>query len=172
MPSAPLVQFYFLPLCILLLLPLSLPIDGADWGAQFRGWSAGDWCILVANGSLVYLGSILLLQVSSHACAPLRLCRLIGCAWTAPPSPASPPPQNATWQLGAPTVSMVYGLRLIAAIVEQRLILGATVITSGLQIGGVVVTVGAVTAWLAWQWRQAQLQSRARLRAAAVGEGG
>lgn len=41
--------------------------------------------------------------------------------------------QYATWVLGAPTVSMFYGLRLVAAIVESKIILGATVIKEPVQ---------------------------------------
>lgn len=37
------------------------------------------------------------------------------------------------WQLGAPTVSLMAGLRLLAAIVLSKLILGASAVQSGLQ---------------------------------------
>jgi len=40
---------------------------------------------------------------------------------------------RSTWVLGAPTVSMFYGLRLVAAIVESKIILGATVIKEPVQ---------------------------------------
>lgn len=45
------------------------------------------------------------------------------------------PLQHATWQLGAPTLSMFYGLRLVASIVESQLLLGYTVITDAVQVG-------------------------------------
>ncbi|PRW59246.1 colon cancer-associated Mic1 [Chlorella sorokiniana] len=91
------LQFCYLPLAILALLPLSLPIDGTNWSANFSGWDAGWWAILVVNGALVYLGGNFALQ-------------------------------NATWALGAPLVSMLYGLRLVFAIAEQKLVLGRTVL--------------------------------------------
>ncbi|KAL4420784.1 hypothetical protein ABPG75_010440 [Micractinium tetrahymenae] len=36
------LQYLFLLFCILLLLPLSLAVDGTDWTSQFRGWNAHD----------------------------------------------------------------------------------------------------------------------------------
>eukprot|EP00887_Chlorella_sp_A99_P005855 scaffold1.g5855.t1 len=83
---------------ILVLLPLSLAIDGADWG-DTSGWPASSWAILV----------------------------LLGTAF-------------ATWALSAPTVSMFLGLRLVFTIAMSKTILGATVIQTGVQVGGVVVT--------------------------------
>lgn len=41
--------------------------------------------------------------------------------------------QHTTWQLGAPMVSLFYGLRLVASIVESKIILSYTVITTGVQ---------------------------------------
>lgn len=60
------LQFCYLPLTILALLPLSLPIDGSDWSSNFRSWSAGWWAVLVVNGSVVYLGGNFALQVGSR----------------------------------------------------------------------------------------------------------
>lgn len=81
-----------------------------------------------------------------------------------PPLASAPrrrPLQNATWQLGAPLTSLLYGFRLVAAIVEQQLILGTVVVSSGLQIAGVCVTLAAVTAFMAWRWRAARLAGAA-----------
>ncbi|KAL4857549.1 hypothetical protein ACK3TF_002404 [Chlorella vulgaris] len=103
------LQYCYLIFCIALLLPLTLPIDGADWSGQFEGWTASSWAVL-----------------------------------------------HATWQLGAPTLSMFYGLRLVASIVESQLLLGYTVITDAVQIVGVVIVVMAVTAYLASQWRDSR----------------
>lgn len=132
-----------------------------------------------------------------------------------PPTSALPRAQHATWQLGAPTISMFYGLRLVASILLSKALLGATLITDavqvrvckgggcgsrsqdGLQSGsstpacscdgwqgipcplnlrmhplppfsrqivGAIVTVAAVTIYLAFQWRDSR---RAAARAAA-----
>ncbi|PSC73805.1 hypothetical protein C2E20_2922 [Micractinium conductrix] len=74
------LQLYFLGLSAVVLLPLSLGIDGTHWGAQFGGWAARDWVVLVATSTAVYLGANAALQ-------------------------------NATWQLGASTVSLFFGVR-------------------------------------------------------------
>ena len=42
--------------------------------------------------------------------------------------------QHSTWQLGAPTVSMFYGLRLISSIIESQLLLDYTIIKTGVQV--------------------------------------
>ena len=110
------------------LLPLTLPIDGTDWGPQFATWRAGDWLVLAATGCLVCVG-------------------------------ANSAIQHATWQLDAPTVSMFYGLRHVASILESKLILSTTVITSGLQIAGTVVTVAAVSVYMVQQWRLSKQQA-------------
>ena len=56
-------QLYFLGLSAVVLLPLSLGIDGTHWGAQFGGWAARDWVVLVATSTAVYLGANAALQV-------------------------------------------------------------------------------------------------------------
>jgi len=70
------LQLYYLPLTILALLPLSLPIDGSDWSANFRGWQANWWAVLMLNGSVVYLGGNFMLQVrrQTKLLATLRAC--------------------------------------------------------------------------------------------------
>lgn len=53
---------FFLTGCALF-AALSLPINGADWAAQLGPWSGGDWCILLALGTVCYLGSAAAVQV-------------------------------------------------------------------------------------------------------------
>lgn len=174
------MQWYYLALSVLLLLPLSLGIDGTAWGAQFSGWSAVDWTVLVLTSTVVYIGANAALQVclvqgaglsstaaaragrhAFSACRPgclppcqsvpgtvclaclpthLRLpaqlstrqyLYLRACIPTCPPLPA----QNATWRLGAPTVSLFFGARLVAAVAEQWLLLQHSIIQSGVQVG-------------------------------------
>lgn len=48
------LQYVYLSLTIAVALPLTLPIDGTDWAAQFGGWSGGDWAWLVCGGTVVY----------------------------------------------------------------------------------------------------------------------
>lgn len=95
-------QYLYLLLSVAVLLPISLGVDGTDWSANFRGWTAGDWAVLCVMSCCVV--------ISANLCI-----------------------QYATWVLGAPTVSMFYGLRLVAAIVESKIILGATVIREPVQ---------------------------------------
>ncbi|KAI7846420.1 hypothetical protein COHA_000130 [Chlorella ohadii] len=64
--------------------------------------------------------------------------------------------QHAVWQLGAPTVSLMAGQRLVSAIVLSRLILGTSAVQTGLQIAGIAVTIASVTAFMWWSFRQAQ----------------
>ena len=79
---------FFIAGC-LLFAALSLPIDGADWAAQLGPWTAGDWLILLALGSVCYLGSAAAVQVpavqavqmaalscGSPQLQPCRLCHL------------------------------------------------------------------------------------------------
>lgn len=68
------------------------------------------------------------------------------------------PPQNATWALGAPLVSMLYGLRLVFAILEQKAVLGTTVmgVNPGLQISGACLSVAAVSFYMYSQWRRSR----------------
>lgn len=47
---------------VLLFLPLSLPVDGPSWAAQFAGWAARDWLALVGLSTAAYLGSGMLMQ--------------------------------------------------------------------------------------------------------------
>ncbi|KAL4438959.1 hypothetical protein ABPG77_006896 [Micractinium sp. CCAP 211/92] len=73
--------------------------------------------------------------------------------------------QHTTWQLGAPLVSMLYGLRLVASILLSKAILSYTVIDSAVQIAGAVLTVSAVTAYMGHRWWASQQQQTAALRA-------
>lgn len=45
------LQYLYLTLTILVALPLSLGVDGAGWGAQFGGWGAADWALLVTGAT-------------------------------------------------------------------------------------------------------------------------
>ena len=141
LPRPPHLQYCYLLFSVGVLLPLTLPIDGTDWGPQFAAWRAGDWLVLAATGCLVCVGANVAIQ-------------------------------HSTWQLGAPTVSMFYGLRLVASILFSKFILSTTVVTSGVQIAGTVVTVAAVSVYMAHQWRlskqQAVAASSAKAAAAAA----
>jgi hypothetical protein len=140
------LQYCYLIFCIVLLLPLTLPIDGADWSGQFEGWTASSWAVLVLVSSFVCVGANYCIQASGQlpgAHTPWSFCALCAASSIAQrdftqydrtlfvPSPL----QHATWQLGAPTLSMFYGLRLVASIVESQLLLGYTVITDAVQVG-------------------------------------
>ncbi|KAI3429327.1 hypothetical protein D9Q98_005422 [Chlorella vulgaris] len=119
--SALRLQHYMNTTSILIYLPLTLPIDGASWGAQFADWSATDWVVLVGLSTVAYMGSGTLMQV-------------------------------CVWKLGAPTASMFFGLRLVFSVVLSTPILGSTIIKTGVQIAGVVITASGVTAYAASQW--------------------
>ncbi|KAL4452756.1 hypothetical protein ABPG75_008418 [Micractinium tetrahymenae] len=69
--------------------------------------------------------------------------------------------QHTTWQLGAPLVSMLYGLRLVASILLSKAILSYTVIETAVQIVGAVLTVSAVTAYMGQRWWASQQQQAA-----------
>ncbi|KAI7838425.1 hypothetical protein COHA_007797 [Chlorella ohadii] len=129
------LQYVYLSLTIAVALPLTLPIDGTDWAAQFGGWSGGDWAWLVCGGTVVYaVGQNYLLQ-------------------------------HTTWQLGAPMVSLFYGLRLVASIIESKIILSYTVISTGVQIAGAVLTVASVTVYMAYQYYLSRQQQTSRKEA-------
>ena len=72
------------------------------------------------------------------------------------------------WKLGAPTASIFFGLRLVFAVALSNPILGSTVIQTGVQIGGVVVTAVAVTCYAISQWWASHQQQRAANEAAAA----
>ncbi|KAL4427455.1 hypothetical protein ABPG77_000744 [Micractinium sp. CCAP 211/92] len=54
--------------------------------------------------------------------------------------------------LGAPTAAMFFGLRLVFSVVLSTPFLGATVIQTGVQVAGVVITAVAVTCYAGSQW--------------------
>lgn len=56
------MQYCYLGFCILVLLPLSLPINGTDWSCQFGGWGTSDWAVL-ALAPVVCVGSLSAIQV-------------------------------------------------------------------------------------------------------------
>lgn len=47
---------------LVLLLCLSLPINGTNWGEDLGGWSAADWSVLALLGSVINVGSNLTMQ--------------------------------------------------------------------------------------------------------------
>ena len=145
------LQYCYLLFCIVALLPLTLPIDGADWSGQFDGWTASSWAVLVMVAVTCVLANFCIQARDQHpasiAGVHLWHCALpavqqhdhaMRVAWTLCDASTLPflPLQHATWQLGAPTLSMFYGLRLVASIVLSELLLGYTVITSAVQVRG------------------------------------
>ena len=85
-----------------------------------------------------------------------------------PRAPLPHPPQHTTWKLGAPLVSMLYGLRLVASIGEQRAALGYTVIQSGVQIAGATLAVASVTVYAGWQYWRSRRAAAAGASAASL----
>ncbi|GAB4819669.1 hypothetical protein N2152v2_006715 [Parachlorella kessleri] len=127
------VMYWLSGLCAVVVLPISLAVDGTDWGAQFRGFNSSDWAALLFCCIVAHNGSVL------------------GIQW-------------ATMKLGSNTVAMFMGLRLIASIVASKIILGATVVKTGVQIAGVALVASSITAYMGAQWWEAR---RRQLRAAA-----
>lgn len=143
--ASAMLQVCYLALSVLLLLPLSLGVDGTDWGLQFGGWTGAEWAVLVVTSTAVYIGANAALQGGKgHRCRRGRgralWLQLVAscCTWPCSQAPPflhvpAPPLQHATWQLGAPSVSLFFGVRLVAAVAAQQLLLSSTVITSGVQ---------------------------------------
>lgn len=192
---------------VLIFTALSLPIDGADWAANFVGWGSADWLSLVSLSTACYLGSGMCMQVRAGALgkagqgcgwpavgAELELAAMSGLAGlSALPAAATPlrgaltraslgcphhtcvcAMQVCVWKLGAPTAAMFFGLRLVFAVCLSTPILGSTVIQTGVQIAGVVVTAVAVTCYAGSQWwasRQAHQRAAAAHKAAAADGG-
>lgn len=46
--------------------------------------------------------------------------------------------QWATWKLGGNLVALFFGLRLITSVVGSKIILGQTVVQTGVQVGGLI----------------------------------
>ena len=67
------LQHYMNLASILLYLPLTLPINGTAWGAQFAGWGATDWAALVSLATVAYMGSGVFMQARGCRAAP-RVC--------------------------------------------------------------------------------------------------
>jgi len=42
--------------------------------------------------------------------------------------------QESTWRLGGTTVSMFFGLRLIGSVVGSQVVLGTTIVQTGVQV--------------------------------------
>ncbi len=75
------MQYYYLGLCILVLLPLSLHINGADWSAQFVSWGVSDWAVLVLVSSVVCVGSIYAIQVDAMCSLCVRRAAALNLPW-------------------------------------------------------------------------------------------
>ncbi|KAI7835570.1 hypothetical protein COHA_010531 [Chlorella ohadii] len=116
-------QYLYMGVTLVLLLCLSLPVNGTHWAADLSGWSAADWSVLALLGSVINVGTNLTMQ-------------------------------HAIWQLGAPTVAMFVGLRLVCAVVLSKIVLGATTIKTAVQVVGICLTAATVTAYMAWQWKR------------------
>ncbi|PRW58098.1 Ankyrin repeat-containing YAR1 [Chlorella sorokiniana] len=78
--------------------------------------------------------------------------------------------QLSTWKLGPATVSMFFSLRVITSVVASKVILGATIVQTPLQIAGVVLVALAITCYMALQWWEAHRRQVAAAKAAATGK--
>ncbi len=70
--SASPLQYLYLLLSVAVLLPISLGVDGTDWAANFRGWTAGDWAVLCVMSCCVVISANLCIQ---YRCAAALCCR-------------------------------------------------------------------------------------------------
>lgn len=77
-------------------------------------------------------------------------------------------------KLGAPTVALLVGARLVFTILQSWAILGTASIQTPVQVAGIVVTTISVTGYMAWQWQAARRAEKAatRERAAAAAAAG
>lgn len=65
---------------LLVVLPISLGVDGTDWAAQFGGMDAGDWGMLVYCGCVAHAWVALLIQVRGGVMAAAAASCDGGCA--------------------------------------------------------------------------------------------
>jgi hypothetical protein len=98
------VLWWLTGVVLLAVLPLSLIIDGPDWGAQLRGFGRADWAALLFSGCVAHIGSVLGIQrepgargslgVEPRASAPLSSACLR--SWPSPCTahPRRPPPTS------------------------------------------------------------------------------
>ncbi|KAL4444615.1 hypothetical protein ABPG77_002432 [Micractinium sp. CCAP 211/92] len=63
--SAIKVQYTIIGINLVIVLPISLGVDGADWGEQFAGMSAKDWGALIYCACLAHAWIALLIQEST-----------------------------------------------------------------------------------------------------------
>lgn len=65
------LQYVFITVTLVLLLALSLPINGTNWGEDLAGWTAADWSVLAVLGSVINIGTNLTMQrePTGWACA-------------------------------------------------------------------------------------------------------
>lgn len=132
------------------MLPLTLAVDGTDWAAQFATWGAVDWVVLALTASVVCCGANWCIQHATwRVGAPVLSMFYVSGRWGAGdvclvaagwPRAVPLPLQGMRLNplMSSPRFAsalLPQGLRLVAAIVESKLILGATVITTGLQVG-------------------------------------
>lgn len=67
--SATEVLYWLTGLCAVTVLPISLGVDGTDWGAQFRGMDGSDWAALMFSSCCAHIGSVLGIQVRQRPLA-------------------------------------------------------------------------------------------------------
>ena len=61
--SAIVVQYTIIGINLVIVLPISLGVDGTDWKAQFGGMDAKEWGALVFCGCLAHAWIAILIQV-------------------------------------------------------------------------------------------------------------
>lgn len=71
------VMYWLSGLCAVVVLPISLGVDGTDWGAQFRGMTGSDWAALLFCSFVAHNGSVLGIQVRRPAEVLVGVC----CMW-------------------------------------------------------------------------------------------
>lgn len=185
--------------CIVIFLPISLGVDGTDWGAQFDGMGPSDWYIQCLEGQALrcalqgrrvaclpawcHAPLPLLAAIPSHswlasldqrcpiyvhACrAALMLASSVGvlgmiilsqvrcqhpafdalqaatsasaeealCPEATERLPFRLPPQLITYNLGGQILAMFFSMRFIFSIILSRVLLGNTIIRTGVQVG-------------------------------------
>jgi len=57
------VLWWLTGVVLLVVLPLSLIIDGTDWSAQFSGLDGKDWAALLFCAWVAHIGSVIGIQV-------------------------------------------------------------------------------------------------------------
>ena len=65
-------MYWLAGLCAVTVLPLSLALEGSDWGGQFRGFNRKDWAAFLFCCIVALNGTILGIQVGGVAGGPYR----------------------------------------------------------------------------------------------------